>query len=65
MSRQLYRCGSVADIKCSLLHSPLETIAECEEELKLEQSHQNRSTVIKSIEVQKRAIERKKGGQNV
>lgn len=64
MSRQLYRTGSVEDIRCTLKLSPLKTIEECDEELEMEKSHQNRSTVIQMIEVQKRAIIRKKGAKN-
>ena len=64
MARGLWKHGSVDDIRCTLKLSPLKTVEECDEELKLEQANQNRSTVIQIIEVQKRAIIRKKGGKN-
>lgn len=64
MARGLWKHGSVEDIRASLKLSPLKTEAECDFELKMEQEHQNRSTVVNIIEVQKRAIIRKKGVKN-
>jgi hypothetical protein len=63
MARNLHRYGSVQDIRATLKLSPLKTIEECDYELEQEQKRQNRSTVIQIIEVQKRAIIRKKGGK--
>lgn len=60
MSRNLFTYGSVADIRCTLKFSPLQTVEECDYELEQEQRRQNRSTVIQIIEVQKRGIIRKK-----
>lgn len=65
MARNLYRYGSVQDIRTTLKLSPLKTVEECDYELEQEQKRQNRSTVIQTIEVQKRAIIRKKGERNV
>lgn len=64
MARNLHRYGCVQDIHATLKLSPLKTVEECDYELEQEQKRQNRSTVIQIIEVQKRAIIRKKGGQN-
>lgn len=64
MARNLYRYGSVQDIRTTLKLSPLKTVEECDYELEQEQKRQNRSTVIEIIEVQKRAIIRKKGASN-
>jgi len=64
MYRHLYKYGSVADIRCTLKHSPLKSVEECDQELAWEIQRNNRSTVIQIIEVQKMAIIRKKGVKN-
>jgi hypothetical protein len=64
MSKKLYTYGSVQDIRSTLKFSPLKTVEECEYELEQERNRKNRSTVIQIIEVQKRAIIRKKGASN-
>lgn len=55
-----YKYGSVEDIRSSLRLSKLKSVFDCNVEIEMERSHQNRVTVIKMLEAQKNRLIKEK-----